>query len=250
MNVLLCPAGLPDVDTAVNRGLPVPNFLSATYSTASFMPDVPYGFTLTFEECIYGALDTLAELLRQVDAGSTRFGLVFAGKQTVYLASCSVCSVQTEITSKGLHALPRAIENVVGVSDIMLLGRPRPLVFPSFMLNPEQLEALSSLDWLVSSQSQLAGRTTSLAFAFLRKAFRNPGSWVTVFDHDPGTASATREVMFPVVEQLLAKAGAEGLVSYNRKTLSFKISAVDGMSDKDALVFEAARQFFFPEIRQ
>ena len=54
-------------------------------------------------------------------------------------------------------------------------------------LTEYQKKHLSSIEWLISDsrKDRASGRSYVLAFAFIKKALRQKGSYVKVFDHHP-----------------------------------------------------------------
>ena len=52
-------------------------------------------------------------------------------------------------------------------------------------LNPQQVTALASLQWLHSMEARREGRTTVQALVLLQQAVIYPGSWVRPVDHVP-----------------------------------------------------------------
>jgi len=101
---------------------------------------------------------------------------------------------------------------------------------PDFEFTPDQLKALEALDWLYSEDHRRTGRTTVLAFNFLRRIVlesrferHRPGDgWITVHDHYPSWESV--EHMASVIMHMAARAGIDsGAIEVKRLGLSVQM---------------------------
>jgi hypothetical protein len=95
---------------------------------------------------------------------------------------------------------------------------------PITELTDEQQKHLASINWLVSGAVG-SGRSTVLAFAFLKKGMRHRGQPVHVFDHN--TNRCNRDYVLNKVLELAADAGVK--VRVNRLYHSFVV-----MGDENA----------------